>query len=124
VIETTTNRCARRSTVSATYLALMAAVACGSSFDESSLPPSEQCRDMVDALCAKSAECSAATDRTNEAANCLFALDLQISCDEVTVIVRRMEDCLNALTSIDCDSYDPEKEALPFPDDCKGVLGR
>jgi hypothetical protein len=121
--EMTTRRRARRATVLATWFALML-VACGSSFDESALPPSEQCRDMVDALCAKSAECSASTDRTNEATNCSFALDLQISCDGVMFIARRMADCLNALTAIDCQSYDPEKEALPFPDACKEILGR
>jgi hypothetical protein len=97
-----------------------APLAC-SSDPESGRPPGDQCRDMVDTFCAKTAECSRPTDRGEQGEDCEFALSIQLACDDV-VATHGVSDCLSAIDTIDCASYDPEKESPPFPSQCQGIF--
>lgn len=95
------------------------AVACGT--DEGDRAPPEQCRDMVDTLCAKVAECSPSTDRAARGEECEFSFRIQLSCDAVRG-TRDMDKCLEAIDAVDCATYHPPEDDLPFPDACRGVL--
>jgi hypothetical protein len=77
---------------------------------------------MVNTYCAKDAECAVPTDRTEQGEECEFAFEIQLSCDKVSV-QGNVGPCLSALDAVDCGSFDSTKEALPWPDACRGILG-
>ncbi|HEX4336625.1 MAG TPA: hypothetical protein VH062_11970 [Polyangiaceae bacterium] len=76
---------------------------------------------MIDTYCAKAAECSSTTDRTEQASDCEFALHVQLDCGNV-LEARSVSGCLRAIDDVDCRSVGAG-ESPPFPDACMGVLG-
>ena len=102
-------------------LAVLAVAGCGSDA-ESSRSDADQCRDMVDTYCAKEASCAPSSERTNRGEDCEFNLKLYTPCQSV-VVKGDMAWCLNSIDTTDCGSFDAAKEALPWPDACKGILG-
>lgn len=94
--------------------------ACGSG-PKSAASPLEQCSEFVDAWCGKQAECVAPSDRARSTKDCEFSFEVYEPCEEISGVARSLDDCLGAVSALDCQGYDPSK-GLQMPEPCHGLF--
>jgi hypothetical protein len=107
----------------AELVALGLATGCGSGSrdEEAQKPIAEQCRDFVASYCGRASECAQSTDREDYADVCDFSFDVYLPCDQVQVVNRNTQACLDGIEAIRCSSV--RAGTFPTqPEPCQGLF--